>query len=139
MTSDKLRELAAALDEGVSADIWFEDFDGTAETLTQSIETTQAAMNEAATELRRIADEQDIELVGPCNFQFADVDMQLEYLNEQREDKTPLYVLTDGQKDEVWDRVRGFLKHCTDTGVGNNYIDDVIEQVIEEAENARDT
>jgi hypothetical protein len=60
--------LAARLEDGVSADIWFEDFNGTEHALNAQIEDAQSAMIEAATLLRgEPAKAQEIEDEQPDN------------------------------------------------------------------------
>lgn len=70
------------------------------------------------------------ELIGPCNFQFADVAAQLENLNETNEDSSQIE-LTEAERIEVWDQCRGFLKHCDCISVGNDYIYEQIERFVE--------
>ena len=58
--------------------------------------------------------------IGPCRFSFPDVAAQAEY--EEIE-------LTPEQEQEVWEEVKGFLKHCTDVEAGNIEIQMTIERM----------
>jgi hypothetical protein len=68
------------------------------------------------------------ELVGPCNFQFDDVDMQAERLELAERGIT----LTDEQKQRAWDESVGQLKHCDSVSYGNDVIAEAIESALKE-------